>query len=98
MNNPPRAKLTRPGCALLLALTLAGCADWGRKEVEYVPFEVKVPVPVPCAAEIPPEPTWATGTLRKADTLDDKAKALLAEREQRIGYEAKLKAATDGCR
>lgn len=94
----PAKLLTRPGCALLLALTLAGCADWGRKEVEYVPYQVKVPVPVPCTAEVPPEPEWETRRLRRADSLDDKAKALLAEREQRIGYEAKLKAATDGCR
>lgn len=83
---------------LPLFLLLTGCALFDSKPVEYVPYEVKVPIAVPCAAEIPPAPEWATDTLRKADTLDDKAKALLAEREQRLGYEEKLKAATDGCR
>lgn len=100
MNTTPERKLlTRPGCALLLALTLAGCASWGKKDVEYVPYEVQVPVEVGCVADLPPEPApWATEALRKADSLDDKVKALLAEREQRIGFEKKLKAATDGCR
>lgn len=84
---------------LATAAALSSCALFGTKApVEYVPYEVKVPIPVPCAAEVPPEPEWATKPLRKADTLDEKAKALLAEREQRMGYEAKLKAATDGCR
>lgn len=82
---------------MTLAAVVASCA-MKEPPVEYVPYEVRVPVPVPCAAEVPPEPEWATKTLKKADTLDEKAKQLLAEREQRQGYEAKLKAATDGCR
>jgi hypothetical protein len=78
--------LVGPGCTLL------------EPKLEYVPYEVKVPIAVPCAAPLPPAPAWETSKLRKADSLDDKAKALLVEREQRIGYEDKLKAATDGCR
>lgn len=77
--------LVGPGCSLL------------EQKVDYVPFEVRVEVSVPCAAEIPPEPPWATEKLRKKDTLDDKAKELLAERVQRMGYEKKLKAAAEGC-
>jgi hypothetical protein len=83
--------------ALALASSLAGCGAFDRK-VEYVPYETKVPVAVPCAAQVPAEPAWATSTLRKVDTLDDKAKALLGELEQRKGYEEKLKATTAGCR
>lgn len=83
--------------AHLACLVLAGCGLFEPK-VEYVPYETRVPIPVPCAAALPPEPDWATQVLRKADSLDEKAKQLLAEREQRKGYEAKLIAATDGCR
>lgn len=82
---------------LLLCLCVAGCA-WPGSKIEYVPFEVQVPIAVPCAAELPTEPAWETARLKKADTLDDKARALLAERQQRAAYEAKLRAATDGCR
>lgn len=89
---------------LLLVLVIAafvvgpGCALFKPAPVEYVPYEVPVPIPVPCAADPGPAPRWATDDLKKADTLDNKEKALLAEREQRMGYEEKLKAATDGCR
>lgn len=83
------------GLRLAALLLLSGCAT---TQIEYVPFEVRVPIPVPCAVEPAPEPQWATEGLKKSDTLDDKAKALLAERVQRQGYEAKLKAAVEGCR
>lgn len=96
---PERCRSARTVAAwTVLACGLAGCALFKPAPVEYVPYETRVPIPVPCAAEIPPELAWATNGLKKADTLDDKAKALLGEREQRIAYEAKLKAATDGCR
>jgi hypothetical protein len=95
MNTSPRRG--RWAAILLLAGLCAACAG-PEPKVIYKPYPVKEPVPVPCAAEIPKEPEWATKGLRKADTLDDKTKALLAEREQRIGYEEKLKKATDGCR
>jgi hypothetical protein len=87
---------TRLVTAALAAVTVAGCAAFERP-VQYVPYQQDVPVPVPCAAPIPAEPAWDTGRLKKSDTLDDKAKALLAEREQRQGYEDKLKAAVGGC-
>jgi hypothetical protein len=80
--------------AITALLVGPGCAG---TKIEYVPFEVQVEVPVPCAAEIPTEPAWATGKLRKADTLDEKAKGLIVEREQHQGYEKKLKAAVTGC-
>ena len=101
MNNPASpCSARRVGTALVAVLTLAGCAGWFERKdpVSYVPYEVRVPIEVPCAAEIPLEPDWATKGLRKADSLDEKAKALLAEREQHRGYEAKLEAATAGCR
>lgn len=36
--------------------------------------------------------------LRKTDSLEVKVRALLAERRQRIGYEAELNAASSACR
>lgn len=80
---------------LMLCFLMAGCAP---TQIEYVPFEVQVPIEVPCAAELPPEPAWETAQLKKSDTLDEKAKRLLAERQQRMGYESKLKASVEGCR
>lgn len=81
--------------AFALAL-LAGCAT--APAVQYVPYEVKVPVEVPCTAQPVAKPPWATEKLRKADTGDAKVKALLAEREERKGYEEKLEKSTEGCR
>tara|TARA_Y100001951_G_scaffold99043_2_gene100549 strand:+ start:151 stop:291 length:141 start_codon:yes stop_codon:yes gene_type:complete len=43
-------------------------------------------------------PPWAAEGLRKSDSLELKARALLAERRQRIGYERKLLAANEVCR
>lgn len=83
----------------LLAPLVMGMGSCGTK-VEYVPFEVRVPVAVPCAAQIPAEPDWAAKGLphATAENIDKHVDALLAERHQRKGYEEKLKAATDGCR
>lgn len=95
--------MVRVSAGCLMALTLAGCGLFKAKPVEYVPYEVKVPVPVPCAAEIPPEPAWATADMPRVDPvtgagIDVATDKLLAERAQRMGYEAKLKAVTEGCR
>ncbi|WP_025126502.1 hypothetical protein [Pseudomonas sp. PH1b] len=42
-------------------------------------------------------PAWATGSLKKADSLELKVRAMLAERDQWIGYERVLAAAVDAC-
>jgi hypothetical protein len=42
-------------------------------------------------------PAWATAGLRKGDDIQTKVRALLAERLQRIGYEAQLLAANRAC-
>lgn len=97
MNTPCRGSTAKGGAAMLAALALGGCSLLEPKVV-YEPYEVKVAVEVPCAAALPAEPAWATKALKKDNTGDDKAKALLAERKQREGYEEKLKAAVDGCR
>ncbi|WP_285647780.1 hypothetical protein, partial [Pseudomonas sp. NBRC 100443] len=58
---------------------------------------VEVPVAVPCRASTVQEPTWATASLQKGDSLQTKVRALLAERQQRLGYEAQLRAAVQAC-
>lgn len=74
---------------LLAALALAGC--------QTLPQRVEVPMPVPCRVEIPLPPAWATGSLAPDAGIWDQVKALLAELEQRKGYEAKLEAAAKAC-
>lgn len=76
--------------ALLIVLLLAGCTT-------PAPERVLVPVPVPCRVELPAEPAWATDGLPAGAPLWDLARALLAERQQRIGYETQLRAALESC-
>ncbi|HGN1512489.1 hypothetical protein ACQCLI_22310 [Pseudomonas nitroreducens] len=70
---------------------LARCA--GQAESELRTVRVKVPVAVPCRAPAVEEPISATASLQKGDSLQTKVRALLAELEQRTGYEVQLRAA-----
>ncbi|MGG5288857.1 hypothetical protein [Pseudomonas shirazensis] len=81
---------------LLAGVLLAGCAAKAPPQVQYV--RVEVPVQVPCRAPEVAVPPWAAAGLRKADSLEVKVRALLAERRQRIGYEKQLVAAVTACR
>jgi len=81
---------------LLAGLLLTGCAGKPESEIRYV--RVEVPVQVPCRAPEVAVPPWAATGLRKADSLEVKVRALLAERRQRIGYERQAEAAMDACR
>ncbi|MCP1622134.1 hypothetical protein [Pseudomonas nitroreducens] len=74
-------------------LLLTGCAVTVPK-----PVDVRIPVPVPCQAPAVETPRFATADLRPADDLQTKVRALLAERQQRLAYETRLRAALDGCR
>ncbi len=80
-----------PACFLLI---LAGC---GTREPEVRTVRVEVPVLVPCKTKEVAVPAWAAAGLQKADSLEVKVRALLAERRQRIGYEKELVAAIDAC-
>lgn len=82
---PARAVL-----ALVAMVALAGC--------ETVPKRVLVPVAMPCKVDVPKPPVWATSLLAADAGIWDQAKALLAERKQRIGYEVELVAAIKACR
>ena len=77
-----------------LVAVLAGC---GTREPEVRTVRVEVPVLVPCKTKGVAVPPWAAAGLQKADSLEVKVRALLAERRQRIGYEKELAAAIDAC-
>ncbi|WP_440467104.1 hypothetical protein ACKI1H_29075 [Pseudomonas sp. YH-1] len=80
---------------LVSVVALAGCA--GQVEHEPRTVRVEVPVAVPCRAPAVEAPAWATASLQKGDSLQAKVRALLAELEQRKGYEVQLRAAVQAC-
>jgi len=77
-----------------LVVLLAGCAA---REPEVRTVRVEVAVPVPCKTQEVVVPPWAASGLKKADRLEVKVRALLAERRQRMGYERELVAAVSAC-
>lgn len=81
---------------LVLLVALAGCA--GQVAPESRTVRVEVPVEVPCRAPAVDVPAWATASIQKGDSLQTKVRALLAELEQRKGYEVQLNAALESCR
>lgn len=86
-----------PLALALCMVVLAGCAGRPVADPEPRVVRVEVPVPVPCRVTIPLAPAWTTEGLRKGDDLETKVRALIAEREQRIGFEALLLAAAKSC-
>lgn len=80
-----------------LVVALAGCAGQPVAEPEPRVVRVEVPVQVPCRVKAPAVPAWAAEGLRRADSLEVKVRALLAERRQRIGYEREQAAAVAAC-
>ncbi|UVE48699.1 hypothetical protein KS461_10165 [Pseudomonas chlororaphis] len=80
---------------LLFVLLLAGCAG---REPDVRTVRVEVPVLVPCKTQEVVPPPWAAAGMKKSDGLEQKVRALLAERRQRIGYERQLLASVSACR
>ncbi|MCP8463101.1 hypothetical protein NK553_03980 [Pseudomonas sp. ZM23] len=78
---------------LLPILLSAGCAT-----PPSVPLEVRVPVALACQPPAIEVPRFATSDLRPDDDLQTKIRALLAERQQHLAYEVRLRAALDACR
>ena len=83
--------------AVVLALTLAGCATTRPPETIIKTVEVPVPVPVPCVAGPVQRPAFAVDSLPLGSSVDRQMRALRAERKQRIGYEKELEAALSNC-
>lgn len=82
--------MTRPAGFIALWLALAGCTATVER--------VEIPVLVPCRIVAPAEPAWATESLAPDAGIWEQVRALLAERRQRIGYEAQMLAAIESCR
>lgn len=75
---------------LAVAVSLAGCST-------VTPREVLVPVAVKCEADVPDVPAWATKSLSPDAGIYEQAKALLAERQQALGYQDELRSALLEC-
>jgi hypothetical protein len=72
---------------LLSLLLLTGCPATLQK--------VFVPVPVSCIKTVPVRPDYPAIPL---EGIFEQVRALLIEREKRIGYEGELEAVVEGCR
>lgn len=59
---------------------------------------MRVPVPVGCREPVPARPAMPTEALRPGVTIDDFARAAMAELERREGYEGQLLTALEACR
>jgi len=79
----------------LMVLALTGCV--AQPTIVHDPVEVKVPVAVACRVEPVPVPQWALGALPPGADVYAKGRALIAELQQRITYEAQLLAAIAAC-
>ena len=79
-----------------IGLALTACAT---SEPRIITKEVRVPVPVACAASPGPDPAFSDTpeALRAAADLFEQVKLLLAGRAQRDARLAELKAAVAGC-
>ncbi|UIS65503.1 hypothetical protein [Acidovorax phage AP1] len=79
---------------LATAFLLGGCTAAPRVVVQ----QVNVPVPVECQEPVPTRPAMPTEALRAGASLDDFARAAMAEIERREGYEGQLLTALEACR
>ena len=95
MNDKAHFKIFQKLFLTCFLLFLVGCAT---HDSEVRTVRVEVPVLVPCKTQEVTAPSWASAGLKKADSLEVKVRALLAERRQRIGYERELMAAVGACR
>lgn len=86
---------------LLVAVLLSGCWNPLKPDVEIrivkEPYEVKVPVPVPCKATMPEKPVFVVDAVQKTADVLEKGTAVMTELEQRRQYERVLEAAMLAC-
>lgn len=82
----------------LIALLLSGCCSLCPPVIVKESVEVKVPVPVPCATEIPKRPVWQLDLKEvRSAGLFVRGNSALIELEQRRAYEAELEAVIVAC-
>ena len=80
--------------SITLALLLAGCQT--TKEVVYQ--DVKIPIAVPCAVDVPSRPEFYFVRVREDEDIFAKVRALLADRALYETYAAELLGLLELCR
>lgn len=84
---------------VVASLFLVGCDTTPKVPViKTVIQRVEVPIPIPCKADIPELPDFNFDKLTENDTLFDKSKSLLADRQLHLSYEEELLAALKSCK
>lgn len=96
----PPARIRRPGRLILLVVVLAvlmAVSACSSKPPVRVPVEVRIPVPVDCAAKMPPELIYPTEGLNSSSSDADIVEAMFREIEKRGAVEDELRALLRGC-
>jgi hypothetical protein len=81
----------------VLVLMLSACAT-PEPIIKTEIQTVKVPVPIPCATEIPLKPDFNFDKLSLDKDIFEKVKALLADKSLHLGYEKELLTALKSCK
>lgn len=89
------SKLVIPVLFVLSGCQLQQAAQAPLVDTKYQTIEK--PIMVPCKVDIPDEPVDLVVGLKTSDDVFYKAKNILADRENRRAYEAKLKGALQTC-
>ena len=87
-----------PAFGLVLCLLFVSGCTAARPAPEVVTVRVPMPVSTPCVSTLPDVPAWAVAALPTGQPIGVQVRALMAERQQRIGYESRLLAVIEGCR
>ncbi|WP_175795983.1 hypothetical protein [Burkholderia anthina] len=89
-------KKTLAACAVAIMLSACQTAPQAYAPAPVV-TQVDKAVPVPCKVEKVEKPDFAFDGLAFGADIYTQVKTLLADREQRKGYEGKLEAAVQSC-
>jgi histone deacetylase complex regulatory component SIN3 len=81
--------------SILIVLVLSGCCT---PDIRTEYKEVKIPIAVPCAVEVPTAPKMYFSNIAESASIFEKVKALLADRKLYDGYIEELSGALDSCR
>ena len=89
-------KMKRGSFALLVLIFLCGCTTTP-EGIRTVIQRVEIPIEVPCKAVIPTSPIFNFDNLKTYQDIEEKSRALLADRLLHLGYETELIAALNSC-
>lgn len=64
---------------------------------QTIPTPIKVPVPVTCVVEVPPEPVYPFDLLQVGENIVVQVNTLLADRSVRKDYTRQVRAAATAC-